>query len=194
MVEIIRNVLFSSWVVRIVLTIVFLVLSHWSLRRIKEYAGYALGLMMGIFFILVYISLGGGASSETPVTRTTLNIFEVILSTFFGLLFGAGIMIGLRFGTRFARGVALQVALYTVLNLVLLFLAFIEGPIAQHMIGIFALALGIASLFTIVLFPSHGHDAPQSFRAQGVAPQNQAPAAGGSRLDMIRENMRNRDS
>lgn len=193
MVEYIQAILFSSWVVRFILTIVFLVLTHWSLRRLKEYAGYALGFLMGIFFVLVYISLGGGAEGDAEASRETLNLFEVILATVLGLFFGAGIMFGLRFGTRFARGVALQIALYTALNLILLFLAIIEGPIAQRMIGIFALALGIASLFAMVIFPTHhSPDAAQAFTAQG-ATNPQPPAVGGSRLDTIRENMRNRN-
>jgi hypothetical protein len=199
MIETLQGIILNSWVVGIMLFGAFIVISRWSLVHLKEYAGYALGILVGMFFMLVYISLGGGTNDSTidPVlVRRTLNIFEVFIATFFGMMFGAVVIIGLRFGTRFARGVSLQVAFYTALNVILLFMVVIAGPITQRMIGIFALSIGIASLFAMVLFPDATRQAhissinAQSFNPQGYVDTGamQPPVDSGnrSRLDQIR--------
>jgi hypothetical protein len=199
MIEMMQDIILNSWVVGIMLFGAFIVISRWSLVFLKEYAGYALGILVGMFFMLVYISLGGGADDATidpTLVRRTLNIFEVFIATFFGMMFGAVVIIGLRFGTRFARGVSLQVAFYTALNVILLFMVVIAGPITQRMIGIFALSIGIASLFAMVLFPDSTRQAhissinAQSFNPQGYvdtgAMQPPVDVGNRSRLDQIR--------
>jgi hypothetical protein len=205
MIAMMQDIILNSWVVGIMLFGAFIVITRWSLVRLKEYAGYALGVLVGMFFMLVYISLGGGTDSTVDPTlvRRTLNIFEVFVATFFGMLFGGVVIVGLRFGTRFARGVSLQVAFYTALNVILLFLVVIAGPITQRMIGIFALSIGIASLFAMVLFPDSTRQAHiSSINAQTFNPQAgfmdtggmQPPVEGGnrSRLDNIRQKMQQR--
>jgi hypothetical protein len=210
MFEIFQEILLSRWVVGFMLLCAFLVITRWSLVQLKEYPGYALGVLMGLFFIMVYIALGGGA--EKPqfdsegveiVRRSTLNIFEVFVATFFGLISGAGIMLALRIGSGFTRGIALQVAFYSALNIILLFLAFIAGPITQRMIGIFGLAIGIATLFSLVLFPQSTRPMQaNAMNAQSLGGNNpQVPppqpgenlGGGGSRLDEIRQRMRQKD-
>ncbi|MDQ7027266.1 MAG: hypothetical protein Q9P44_17105 [Anaerolineae bacterium] len=210
MTNMLQNIILNPWVVGILLLGAFFIISRWSLVRLKEYPGYALGVLIGLFFIMVYIALGGGTQSPPELdangveiaARTTLNIFEVLFATILGLTFGAGVMFALRFGTRFARGVSLQVASYTALNIILLFIAVIAGPITQRMIGIFALSIGIASLFAIVLFPDASRQAQvSSFSAQslsdtgGMPPQQPPQVEGGgmSRLDAIRQKMRQKD-
>jgi hypothetical protein len=201
--EMLQDIILNPWVVGFLLFGAFIIISRWSLLSLKEYPGYALGVLVGLFFIMVYIALGGGGQSPQPVNaegvpiprREVLNIFEVFLATFFGLIFGAGVMVALRFGTRFARGVSLQVAFYTALNIILLFMAVIGNSITQRMIGIFALAIGIASLFAMVLFPDTTRQAQVSaFNAQmygddtgGMPPQGDT--GGMSRLDTIRNKM-----
>jgi hypothetical protein len=199
--ELLQDVILNPWVVGFLLFGAFIIISRWSLMGLKEYPGYALGVLVGLFFIMVYIALGGGGQSPQTdingnpiVGREVLNIFEVFLATFFGLIFGAAVMVALRFGTRFARGVSLQVAFYTALNIILLFMAVIGSAITQRMIGIFALSIGIASLFAMVLFPDATRQAQvSSFNAQmysgdtgGIPPQDTGSM---SRLDAIRNKM-----
>ena len=199
--ELMQGILLNPWVVGFLLFGAFIIISRWSLVQLKEYPGYALGVLVGLFFIMVYIALGGGGQTPDPdavARREVLNIFEVFLATFFGLIFGAAVMLALRFGTRFARGVSLQVAFYTALNIILLFMAVIGSAITQRMIGIFALAIGIASLFAMVLFPDATRQAQvSSFNAQmyestgGMPPQD---TGGMSRLDEIRNKMNQKNN
>jgi hypothetical protein len=192
MLRIFQEVFLSQWVVLVLLFLAFLFVSWWALNRLREFPGYALGWMIGLFFMLVYGSLGDPAA-DLSAADANLNLFQVILATFFGLVFGGMVLGGLRHGMRYARIVALQVAAYTGLNLVLLFLTVIEGPITQRMIGIFALAFGIATVFLLVLFPSHErHQEVSRFGAQSasdVPPQSPYTENGGSRLDQIRSKM-----
>lgn len=217
MMDLFQRVFLSQWIVLAVLVVAFLFVSRWSLFKLHEYAGYALGWMIGLFFILVYASLGGGRGDLALSADATLNIFQVLLATLLGAIFGGFVVVGLRFGMRYARGVALQVAFYNGLMLILLFLVIIEGPVTQRMVGIFALAFGITTVFAAVLFPtqqrhqqiqamsaqSAPQQFPQQYPQQGMPqypqqgmpqyPQqinpNQQPPVQGSRLDSIRRKM-----
>lgn len=197
MLRIFQEIFLSQWMVLILLFLAFLFVSWWALNRLREFPGYALGWMFGLFFMLVYGSLGDPTTDNLSAADANLNLFQVILATFFGLVFGGMVLGGLRFGMRYARVVALQVAAYTGLNLVLLFLTVIEGPITQRMIGIFSLAFGIATIFLLVLFPSHErHQEVSRFGAQNasdVSPQSPYTEDGNSRLDQIRQKMRGPD-
>lgn len=200
--QLFQEFILSQWLILAALSLVFLAISRWSVVVLREYAGYGLGCLMGLFFILVYASLGGDA--EPTNTRVFLNGFQVFLATLMGLFFGAIIIAGIRFGMQYARAIAIQVALYTALNIILIFLVVIEGPIAQRMIGIFALAIGIATLFAMVLFPTSARREELNIRAQGVTQSTQpydlgsggggGNSNGGSRLDEIRQRMKSRET
>ena len=151
--ELLQDVLLNKIIIVASLSLILLLVSHWALVTLREYPGYGLGWLLGIFFIIVYISLGGGQNYASDAPEY-LNIFQVFLATLMGLIFGSLVQLGLRFGMRMAQGVALQVALYTSLSIIVVFLALMEGPIAHRMVGIFALAVGIATLFGMVLFPA----------------------------------------
>ncbi len=200
--QLFQEFVLSQWLILSALAIAFLVISRWAVVILREYAGYGLGWMIGLFFVLVYLSVGGEPQTDEPVRF--LNGIQVFTATLFGLIVGSIIIFGLRFGMRHARAISLQVAIYTALNLTLLFLVFIAGPITQRMIGIFGLAIGIATLFAMVLFPTPQREQELNIRAQsatqGTQPYNpQNPGAGGggnnpignSRLDEIRNRMNN---
>jgi hypothetical protein len=151
--ELFQDIILNKFIIITALSMVFLVISRWAVLTLREYLGYGLGWLLGLFFMIVYLSLGGGQNAMSTESQY-LGIFQVFLATFLGLVFGIVIQIGSRFGMRMAQGVALQVALYTSLAIIVIFLSIMEGPIAHRMIGIFALAVGIASLFGMVLFPA----------------------------------------
>jgi hypothetical protein len=207
--ELLQDILLNKIIIVSSLSLIFLAISHWALMTLREYPGYGLGVLLGLFFVIVYISLGGGANANAAALQY-LNIFQVFLATLLGLIFGSLIQIGLRFGMRMAQGVALQVALYTSLSIIVVFLALMEGPITHRMVGIFALAVGIATLFGMVLFPAPKRE--QQVRAMSYSqpiatPQDQLqqppvqypqdlgqgggiPAQPMSRLDEIRQRQR----
>lgn len=196
MVSVVMDVLLSKWIVFFMLLVAFAFVSRWALQTLRENAGYALGWMVGLFFILVFVSLGGGSRDASVDASLSLSFLNVFLATLFGVLFGGVVMIGLRYGMRYARGVALQVAFYTALCVILLFLVFAEGTQASRSIGIFALAFGITTLFAIVIFPSGNRRQQVTQLNAQNAPNNGYGNGDGqpmSRLDEIRQRMSSRD-
>ncbi len=197
MVSLVMDIFLSKWIVFFMILVAFAFVSRWSLQTLREYAGYALGWMVGLFFILVYVSLGGGSQDGTADASLSLSFFDVFMATLFGVLFGGVVMIGLRYGMRYARGVALQVAFYTALCVILLFLVFAEGTQASRSIGIFALAFGIATLFAVVIFPSGNRRQSTQVNAQTAPGEGSGYGNGDgapmSRLDQIRERMNDRN-
>jgi uncharacterized membrane protein YsdA (DUF1294 family) len=206
MADLITLILLSQWTVLGILGGSFLVLSRWVLFGQRAYKGYALGVLLALFFLVVYAALGGGTVLDADVTLADLSFVTVILTTIIGLAAGAGTLFALYVGRRYARGFSLQVAVYTALNLILFFVVVIDRPTAR-IIGIFALAFAIATLFGLVLYQP---DAPAS--AQRPEPQTQtqtlpvvdAPASNGdaaaynskratSRLQKIRQDLADRD-
>lgn len=147
-----QEIILSPWIIFTVFFFVFLGLTRWALFTLKEYAGYGLGLMLSLFLMIIYGSLGGGQVQPVGDVPIRLNFLQVIFPAFFGLLLGATIMIVVQFGQKQSRNKALQVTFLTALNSILLILLLIQGPVSRRMIGIFALAFGIAALSTQVLF------------------------------------------
>lgn len=188
MLNMIQDLLLNQVIILIVLMIVLLIITRWAVLVNKQYAGYALGWLLGLFFLLVYASLFADRVRE-PVSEGP-NLFQVFLATFFGLVGGAAVQYALRFWMGSRRGLALQAAIYTAINLILLFLVIIESETTQRMVGIFGLALGIATLLGVVLFPVEDHPAPAyGAQAQGMPQGSQQP----SRLDNIRRQMKDRN-
>lgn len=202
-------VFLSQWLIFSCLLVVFLLLTRWTVGTLREYAGYGLGWLVALFFILVYASLGGGID-QTRANEVFLNGFHVFISTVVGVLAGVGVLVAYRFGTQNARTLALQISVYTALNLILLFLLVVEGPIAQRMIGIFSLALGIVALFGLVMFPSQAREQEINLRSaggtQGSRPIDPGTGGGGvqngnapnngrarNRLKDMRDDLQQRD-
>lgn len=192
MFELFETVILSPILILLILIGAFLALSRWAVFTRKEYAGYGLGILMGLFFVVVYGALGGGSRAIDDTVDERLNVFQVITPTFLGLMFGVVILFGAWVAQRLPRSLALQIAFYTAFNLVLLLMMFILGPIGQRMIGIFALAFGITTLFAIVLFGGSNYQSSgQSVSAQQVPPGD--PAEGRTRLDSIRSDFQQRE-
>lgn len=198
--EMIEAIFLSQWTIIGILSIAALILSRWAVIVQKEYLGYGLGWLIALFWIVVYGSLTGGEASNTQTTAS-LNIFQVFLATMMGMVFGGGTMGSFRFGQQFARGLSLYVAFITAMNLILLFTAIFEGPVAQRMIGIFALAFGITSGFILVLInpqerfaaqQAQGDSLRRSFDTTGTNTGN-GTKSNTSRLRQIRDDMERRN-
>lgn len=190
MFEFFETIILSPVLILMILIGTFLGITRWALLVRKEYAGYALGLLLGFFFVVVYSALGGGSAALDATNTNRLNAGQVVFPTFLGLAFGAVILLGALLAQRLPRTLALQIAFYTAFNLVLLLMMFILGPIGQRMIGIFALAFGITTLFAVVLFGGSQAQSARSASAQG-APGD--PNEGRTRLDNIRQDFQRRD-
>ena len=197
MLQFIQSLVLSDALIFIILGVVYASLTVWALRTLREYIGYALGVLVALFFVVIYSSLGVGHISDG--TDATLNFFQVICPAILGFGVGGVTLFLLRMlqGLQGAR-TSMMIAFFTALNLTLIFLMFVQGPVARRMIGLFALAFAIAALFTLALL--QGRVRSQGYTAQGapmapgqrteeyLAPPPQQPG-GSSRLDEIRRKM-----
>lgn len=157
MVQFIQNFFLSPFLIFIILVAVFFWLSWWALQRHKEYVGYGLGWLIGVFGMVIYGALVGdpAPAAQTDTTLpSTLNIFQVLLPSLLGLILGAGSMSMVRQTSDKSVRKSIVVALLTALALWVLFLMVVSTayPITQRMIGIFALAFAIGALTMLVIF------------------------------------------
>ena len=151
MVQFIQNFFLSPFLIMVILLGVFIVLSWWALARRRDYIGYGLGWLIGVFAMVVYGALVGDpepiAQVEIP-TDTTLNIFQVILPSIVGIVLG-GLAIWMVNQTQY-RGVqkSIVIALLTSLSIWVLFWMIVSSayPATQRMIGLFALAFSIGAV------------------------------------------------
>lgn len=200
MVQFIQNLFLSPFLIVIVLGIVFLALSWWSLKRRREYIGYGLGWLIGVFGMVVYGALVG---EPDPVAQgaidftVTLNLFQVLFPSFIGISLGAGAMSLVRSTDNKGVQNSIVVAMLTALSLWVLFLMLVSStfPATQRMIGLFALAFGIGALTMMAIFrqsPRKASDSnfvntPDRANAQGIpsVPADENP-------NRIRERIRRR--
>ena len=195
---VIRNLFLNQWFLVFVLGVIFAMFSSWAMRESR--LGYALGWLMGVFFVVVYTALGGADPVQQEIEQT-LNLLQVIFPTLCGVFMGGGmiLLIALVRANR-ERERALLIAFLTALNLSLLFLVLVEGRITQLMIGIYALAFGIAALFVAILsmdrFTNGGDSGGSSGQGGGGRSaqdiRNNRPRTGRSRVDRMRDNLDNR--
>lgn len=159
--QFLTNVLLSPYIIFGVLALIFLVISYWSLVGLREYAGYILGVLVGLLVVFVVSSLGVEPNVEgqtEELQNTTLNLFQATCPAILGIAIGIAFLIIPRladatlpanYGQAIPRGI--NVAVITALWVTLLFLFFLVAIETQRMIGIFALAFMIARLFAVVM-------------------------------------------
>jgi hypothetical protein len=185
--QFLTNVLLSPYIIFGVLALIFLVISYWSLVGLREYAGYILGVLVGLLVVFVVSSLGVEPNVEGQAEElqyTTLNLFQATCPAILGIAIGIAFLVIPRladatlpanYGQAIPRGI--NVAVITALWVTLLFLFFLVGIETQRMIGIFALAFMIARLFAVVMAGGSNPNAilmrQGGIAAQAVDPNSQ---------------------
>jgi hypothetical protein len=185
--QFLTNVLLSPYIIFGVLALIFLVISYWSLVGLREYAGYILGVLVGLLVVFVVSSLGVEPNVEgqsVELQNTTLNLFQATCPAILGIAIGIAFLVIPRladatlpanYGQAIPRGI--NVAVITALWVTLLFLFFLVGIETQRMIGIFALAFMIARLFAVVMAGGSNPNAilmrQGGIAAQAVDPNSQ---------------------
>ena len=207
MINIVQGILLSPILIFIVLGVLFLALSRWALSR-REVLGYALGWLIGVFFMIIYSSLTGGetvvdaTAQDVQIGDDVLTFGQIIFASIFGLIVGAGSMFLIRLQANSQARRALVVALLTGLNLIVLFFVIISSSGTQRLIGISAMAFAITILFIVVLDRARTTAPVAEYSAQYGSQQapppdstllGDAPPAS-TRLDGIRQRVMNRRS
>jgi hypothetical protein len=152
----IQDLLLSEFIIFFALFGALAVLSRWALLSLKEYLGYGLGWMLGLFFVIVYSSLTGDPepvmeAQAIEIGGVTLTAFQVFLPSVLGFALGAGLMVIIALGRGKTMQQALKIAGLTALNLILIFLMFVTDETGRRMIGLFALAFGIGTVLAMVM-------------------------------------------
>ena len=203
MFDLIEAVILSDFLIFIVFSIMLGAVTLWTFRE-NEYLGYALGWLVGIFFIVIYVSVTGDPTATEAVEEVTedadsrLTLFAVMMPTFLGLLFGFGVLFIVKMYSGSGTRRSLVIAVLTAILVGVLFFLATADDYARRLIGIFALAFAIGSLTTMVLGVGSGKQsnkgrAPQqNIRPPGAPrstqdiPVARIPEAPESRLDSIR--------
>jgi len=199
--DLIEAIILSDFLIFIVFSIMLGAVTLWTLRE-NEYLGYALGWLVGIFFIVIYVSVTGDPTATEAVeeaaedTETRLELFAVMLPAFLGLLFGFGVLFIVKMYSGSGTRRSLVIAVLTAILVGVLFFLATADDYARRLIGIFALAFAIGSLTTMVLGIGSKANAPQN-RRQEIRPPGaprstqdipvaRIPDTPESRLDSIR--------
>lgn len=167
MFDLIEDIILSDFLIFIVVIAMLVVVTSWAFRT-REYPGYVLGWLVGIFLIIMYRALfgdGSGAEETVETVERRLSFFTVICPSFIGLLLGFGLLYFIRnYGASHARR-ALTVAIMTALLIVVLFFLSISSQATRQVMGLFALAfsIGVLSNLVVLIAPYR-----TSLDAQGV--------------------------
>jgi uncharacterized membrane protein YfcA len=167
MFELIKDILLSQYLMVIVLITLLLMVTSWALRQ-REYAGYALGWLMGILLIIIYQTVSGGdantgvveevvettaeaATEIEPGGEPTLSFLGAVIPSILGIIFGYGLLFFMNTLNMTHRRRSISIALFTTLLVLGLYLSFGLTDRSSQLLGVFALALAIGALLNIVL-------------------------------------------
>jgi hypothetical protein len=193
MLQLIRDIFLGGLFIFLLQLVVLGFVTYWSVWRLREIPGYALGWLAGFFLIIIYAALIGGNPPSPPDSPTPpLNFFTVVIPAALGIPVGVGAMFLLRKRNLSKVRQSLEVAAVTTLVLVVMFFFSIAWPLEKQMIGIFTIAFCVGAVFTWVLY--RPHDVSPFFGQTAIPdkPPTVGQAEGrpaGSRLDQIREDM-----
>ena len=155
MLDLIEDILLSDILIIIVLLIMLVAVTRWAMSS-KDYPAYALGWLIGIFFIVISRSLTGDDTAElqdtAEATETTLTFFAAMLPAIFGIIAGGGIMFAIRrFAGQAGAGKSVSIAVSTATLIIVLFILATAGTSTRQIISILALAFAIGALSAYVL-------------------------------------------
>lgn len=202
MLSLVQDIFLSPLFTLGVLILIFIMLSRWALG-LREYAGYTLGWLLGIFFIVVYSALVGDVNPPPDAgADQPLSVVPVALASFLGFGAGIGTLLLTRAGYSSRVRQSLTIAALTTTAVIILFMMIVSSYTIQRLIGIFALAFSISAVTLLVVLPSSSQSAVrsqdvtpdagiQSLDGEPDQPRSDGPPS--SRLDAIRERMRRRD-
>lgn len=187
----INFILLSAWFQIILLIILFFIYSRQALRR-NLIKGYALGWMLGLFFIFTYSSLTGISTLYMGAYDRHLNIFQIFGVTSFAIFVSIGMSIMSYLLRGSTRWISIQTAISTAILLIAIFLQVVAAPEIRLMLSLFIIAFGIATLFVSIIRGRRydvegsyvGENAPYSGYGEGETPAPQQP---NSRLEAIRQ-------
>lgn len=150
-----QSILLSNAMVILVTLIMLVIISVWAFQQ-REYAGYLLGWLAGIFFMLLLTTLTPPAPPVDPnlpqPPLPALSFFGLLFPSILGLVFGFGALALTRLGTASDSrvGRALTVAVLVSFTLASGYLILLTTSAQRASIAVFALAFAIGALINFI--------------------------------------------
>lgn len=153
--ELIQNVLLSDVMIVLFMGVMILVVSWWSLS-LREFAGYTLGWLVGVFVIIMVSTLmpnqtvDPSLANAPPVQLTFLNL---IIPSVFGLLMGFFLITFVRAGSASSSRIrrALTIAFLVSFLLCMAYFLLMSDRPSRIGIAMFILTFGIGFLLSSIL-------------------------------------------
>ena len=191
MFELIEEIILSQFVLFLVLLAIMVGLTAYAFRQ-REYAGYALGWLVGILVIIVFQAVTGGDSTgnevqDTEFTIRSLNGFVVVFVSVMGITAGYGALFFMDSVQRTHRRRSIMVAVSTGLLVIAMYFVLGLSDQASYIIGLFGLGFTIGALTNRVLdstpvptrqFTQERLDDVRSQSLQGAPPPAGRPNSG----------------
>lgn len=186
MLQLIQDTFLNETFIFFILFVAFAIFSAYVIWGLSEIAGYGLGWLLALFFMIIYASLASGNETSPQIIgngEIRLSLWQVLFSSFVGILMGTVTLYVLRQHHISRPQRIVKIAFITALGLLVIFFMFVASPVERRMIGIFVIAFSIGALFTAVLYQPVLKVASPTIAQIKVAQSS-------SRLDQIREQMR----
>ncbi len=151
-----QEILLSNFMVIVVTIIMVVIISVWAFRQ-REYAGYLLGWLAGIFLMLLLTTLTPPAPVSDPnlppAPPPSLSFLGLLFPSVVGLVLGFGALILTRLGAASDSrvGRALTVALLMSFTLAAGYIILLTTAALRASLAIFALAFAIGALINFIL-------------------------------------------
>lgn len=182
--DLLLGVFLSDFMIFVLMGLLGLMLTIWAFS-VKEYAGYALGWLVGIFLIIVLSTLfprieAADLPAETDVGLPVLGFFSVVVPGGFGIAVGFALMMLIGTARSSSRGMvqALTIAILVTINLVSGYLMLLTIQAVRLTIAIFVLAMAIGALSQFIL-TRYTASSPAPQAAPPPPAQEEAPPPNG---------------
>lgn len=154
--SVIQSIFLNDLMILLMMGMAGLALTSWAFRY-RQYAGYLLGWLVGLFFIVTFSSMVAPAAitgSDDP-DYARLSIFTVMFAAIFGFITSLVMMVMVRFFVTYTRTTTQTWLTAIGISLIIGsgYLMLITSDTFRLVIAIFVLAMAIAMLLVLVLYP-----------------------------------------
>lgn len=152
--EILQQVFLSDFMIFVFMGLILLLITGWMFS-LREFAGYVLGWLIGIFLIIV-LSTVVTPPDFVAEPMIAINLVSLMIPSALGLMVGFGVMtlahVGGSSESRVAR--ALTIAILVCLDLVIWYFMLLSDIQTRVLLAIFVLTFAIGALFHFILLRS----------------------------------------
>jgi drug/metabolite transporter (DMT)-like permease len=163
---VLEDIVLNPILILLVFVGIFIGFSRWAISK-KEIPGWILGVLIGVFFIILYQSATGNAADAEAIEEaarheSTLSFLQILIPSILGLFAGLVSLAVAAIATRTRTRESVTVAVITSLLIIVIFLLTVLEENTVRMFGIFAMAYGIGVLGVFVFASPNGGNGDNS--------------------------------